>query len=292
MSSLPRVLRAALGCAGLLSLVACGRTDWKSAPSEPTLTPWAPQVTAPDVSRGAKIRVLVAFTQEAAADEPDFASRANEWLLFTNDVLAQSGVSHQLELGAVQALGSLHEDVSLDDGDWEAWMTTSLADHTSDLAKARELAAADLVVLVGHFGDRALIQTAGADPTEPARAGALVGLGDDAEWSFAHQIGHLLGAGHDAITDGRVSGFHYGYYVTADAIATLMAATASCGASCSNVPYLSNPHLTIHGHAYGVREEAFNACTAERAGTYVASFYEVAYGLTPYATANLATYCD
>lgn len=82
-------------------------------------------------------------------------------------------------------------------------------------------------------------------------------------YSFAHEIGHILGARHDVNADPTNTPFAYGHgyqYFNSNGVGqwrTIMAYSGTCG--CPRIDYWSNPDVTYGGVATGTTAAANNA---------------------------------
>jgi hypothetical protein len=77
--------------------------------------------------------------------------------------------------------------------------------------------------------------------------------------TFAHEIGHNIGALHDPYVDSSVNPYAYGHGLVNVAAKwrTVMAYNDQCaaaGTSCTRIPYFSNPALAYNGAALGTAE--------------------------------------
>ena len=97
-------------------------------------------------------------------------------------------------------------------------------------------------------------------------------------YSFAHEIGHLQGARHDAAADSSSGpvcvNYDHGYLNTAKSWRTIMAYNnASCaGGSCTRIQYWSNPSVKYMGDPTGVAGASNNALCLSNTRATVAAF--------------------
>jgi hypothetical protein len=79
-------------------------------------------------------------------------------------------------------------------------------------------------------------------------------------YSFAHEIGHLIGARHDLITDNDLTPYEYGHgYISPNKNwRTIMAQGKGCN-GCNRILYWSNPNITLNGIVMGNTTNCNNA---------------------------------
>ncbi|HQZ71957.1 MAG TPA: M12 family metallo-peptidase [Anaerolineae bacterium] len=92
-------------------------------------------------------------------------------------------------------------------------------------------------------------------------------------YSFAHEMGHNMGADHDWFVAGGTlpSSTAHGYVNVAARWRTIMAYNDRCQAqtpsvNCARLPYFSNPNINIGGLAAGVAAGTSTACTVGNTG--------------------------
>ena len=98
-------------------------------------------------------------------------------------------------------------------------------------------------------------------------------------YSFAHELGHIMGAGHQSGTAGGVFAYSHGYVNAHPSRAgaprwrTVMAEeTCTELGGCPRVPYWSTPRLFINGDATGISDEVDNHRALNEAAEIVANF--------------------
>lgn len=92
-------------------------------------------------------------------------------------------------------------------------------------------------------------------------------------YGFAHQLGHTMGAGHDAYSGGSGATYAYshGYTIPEAGVRTIMAMSNECPA-CVRVSMWSNPSITIGGLPLGDAATADNHRTLNERALTVAGF--------------------
>lgn len=103
-------------------------------------------------------------------------------------------------------------------------------------------------------------------------------------YSFAHELGHNMGAAHNVANAGGQAAYNYsyGYHFTGTNnlhYRTVMA-YASNAAGETRVPYFSSPDVQFHGAATGT-VNANNALTLNNTAAIVAAFRDTIVGATP-----------
>ena len=81
-------------------------------------------------------------------------------------------------------------------------------------------------------------------------------------WTFVHELAHLMSARHDWATDPTDNApftYNHGYIVPSKTARTIMAYPDSCTVDCPRIGFFSNPDLTFSGEALGVPEGQPNA---------------------------------
>ncbi|MDQ7046915.1 MAG: zinc-dependent metalloprotease family protein [Sulfurovum sp.] len=92
-------------------------------------------------------------------------------------------------------------------------------------------------------------------------------------YSFAHELGHNMGSGHDPENAGTpcgVSSYSCGYQDDTEAFRTVMA--YNCAGGCTRVDYFSNPNVTYMSRVTGVANSMDNARSINDTRAAVASW--------------------
>lgn len=254
------------------------RRDLEDAPIEGRAAPASPRepVTAPPHTDGhepdaapIEISVLVAYTAKAAGRYTDVGKdlvrlaveQANQSFRASGIGHVRLKLAHDYQTDYVEN-GSHFEHVFrfADKGDG----------YMEEVHALRDAHKADVAVLIVDDPNGCGL-AAGVAP-RPNRSFAVVHQGcAAATYSFAHEIGHLLGARHDLALDSSTVPFPFGHgFVMGTQWRTMMSYQESCG-GCVRLPIWSNPNVTVQGFAAGDAHSDNARVIAARAAT-VASF--------------------
>ena len=236
----------------------------------PRVAPPAPQRRG-DVPAGDAapvIDVLVAYTPAVSSTTADPDGLAQLAVDQMNASFANSGIAASVRLVRSTQLAYSESDgfdEAVDDlmtpGDGELDEVHGLRDET----------AADIVALLID-NDEYCGLAAGIKVTETAAFTAVNHACAVANVSFAHELGHLLGARHNPEADPSTSPYPYGhgYQQPAGPWRTVMA-YACATTTCPRLEHWSNPNVSIGGRPTGTAATHDNARVLnERAGTVAA----------------------
>jgi len=218
-----------------------------------------PAPSSPDppmVNDGTQIDVLVAYTADAraAAGGPtQIETLIDLAAAETNQGYTNSGVTQRIRL--VHKVETPYSEAGFD---WSA--TLSRLQQTTDgymdnIHTLRDTYGADLVVLIVNASDYCglgyLMQTVSS--SFAAYGFCLVSrICATGYYSFAHEMGHNMGAHHDR-ANASGSGafpFSYGYQAPDRAFRTVMA--YNCSGGCQRINHWSNPDVEYGGQPTGV----------------------------------------
>jgi len=205
---------------------------------------------------GDVIDVLVVFSnQTAAAVGTGIGAQVQAAIDNTNQVYANSGINQRLRLVH-------YEQVNYDEHGTDAFSTaltdvTNAAGGMASVPGLRNAYGADLVSVFienGGYCGIAWIGPSAAYGFSVVNRGCTISNN-----SFAHELGHNMGALHDPYQDPTIRPFTYGHgYVNLGGrFRTVMAYNDQCAAngfSCTRVPYMSNPNLTLNGFPLGTAQ--------------------------------------
>lgn len=192
----------------------------------------------------ASVDVLVVYTRASAAALPAVASEARLAFTELQQSFASSRIPTQLRL-----VGTIQEvPVAETPNDFSKALQALAA--SPDVAKLRDAAAADLVVMA--VSGRQYAGLAGEILATPDTAFAIVSLYWMTEpwFTFGHEIGHLFGGRHDPATDPAATPFAYGHgYVDPQGEWRTIMAYDLC--ACPRVGLWANPllHYAHNGSA-------------------------------------------
>lgn len=236
------------------------------------------------IPSGPTINVLVVYTlaaQTAAGGATAMNALINLGVSETNTSYQNSGINQRISLAnAVQVgyteSGSMNTDL------------TNLTNGTGALSSVptlRNTYAADLVTLwIQPSGSSCGIAWLMANVSASFAPNGFSVIAENCvspNYSFAHEMGHNMGASHDWYTDASTLPYVYahGYVNLAARWRTIMAYNDQCSASgfnCQRILFWSNPDVLYSGAPMGVPEglpnPADNRKTLNNTATTVSSF--------------------
>lgn len=221
------------------------------------------------IGRVPVISVLVAFTPAAASQINDIEAYVHLAVDATNSTFRNSQVDLHVELAFA------YETAYFETGDMatELRRIQNQGDGFMEEAHAlRDTFDADIVVLMAsnNYGYCGLASRILAEETT-----AFVVVNQECAVSnltFAHEIGHLLGARHNPEVDGNTSPFTWGhgYYYEPGHWRTVM--SYDCPDSCRRLPYWSNPDVQLNGQPAGTATTHNNARVLRSTSSTIANF--------------------
>jgi hypothetical protein len=218
-----------------------------------------------------EIDIMVPYTTAAKEAVPDIVATVQLAVAEANQSYLNSGVRMKLRL--VDTFELSYSEAGKD-------FDTVLADFSSNttVRNLREASGADLAVMIIDKADYCGL--ASAIMANATNAFALVHF-DCATgyYSFAHEIGHLMGARHDEKGDPSNSPFAHGHGYQhpssdpAKRFRTVMGYACSGPMSCDpRIPYWSNPNVTYSGIPTGTSSTNDNARVLNATSGTIASF--------------------
>jgi hypothetical protein len=252
-------------------------------------------LSAPTADDGSIIDVLVVYTPAARADVGGTTAMENmidQAIAETNICYANSGINQRLNLAHA-------EEVTYDETGFDWSITLSRLAGTSDgymdnVHALRNSCCADEVVLIvedNAWCGMAYLMTS-VSSSFASNAFALVCWEcATGYYSFAHEMGHNMGARHDWYVDEETTPYSYshGYVNAADQWRTVMAYNTECsdqGFNCERLPYFSNPSVTYGGDAMGVPAGTSTACSEGVPGPNCDADNQLVLDNTAYTVSN------
>lgn len=271
--------------------------------ADPPVPAVAEELTAggevPEVAADAAlpIDVMVLYTaaaRAAAGGTAAMQAEVNLAVATTNQAYQNNNLAQRLRL-------AFAGEVSITEGDFNAELDWLQTNPTVDWL--RNVSRADLVSLITDHGPSPALCGIGfrmrTNSIDFARFGFSVveRACASANLTFAHELGHNMGAHHDAYVAGlapAVFPYSYGYVDLVGKFRTIMAYPDLCldaGLVCNKIPFFSTPGTTQSGRPIGTAATADNARTLSQTAATVASFRQAATApLTITTRVNKATF--
>ena len=195
-----------------------------------------------------KIRVLVLYTQNAKDSVSNIKNTILTTVALTNQSFINSQINYQIEL--VYA-GQTNYTESGINTDLPRFRNTGDG-YMDEVHTLRNKYSADVCVLLYHIYDSGCGRAAEIGATAANAFCVVNSYCGVSYYSFAHEIGHLLGCRHDTYDDADITPFAYGHgYVHPSKLwRTIMAAPYACN-WCDRLLYWSNPNVTKDGVPMG-----------------------------------------
>lgn len=243
-------------------------------------TPSGPEIVDDD---GTVIDVMVVYTDEVRVDAGGTAAAealVNNFVAYTNQTYLNSGINQQLNLvRALEIDYDQGEDLGVDldrlKGDTDGYL--------DEVHEFRDKTSADLVLLLvsrakKYCGFAYVMRTVDG---YFARSAFSVMADNCGARTFAHELGHNMGAAHDRFVGGSGAYLYSHGYVHAvpEGWMTIMAYSDECVSlnyRCPGIPYWSNPDISYGGLPMGIPEgdplAADNRLTLNNTAATVANF--------------------
>lgn len=225
------------------------------------------------------VRVMVVFTQSALTKQPGILANIKNAITDTNDAFTNSKINEKVTLCRVMKINDTEGGDDMDEGMFSTdihGMQVKLNKliYSNVVADERRKCDADIVIGITDkcFG-RGLAATVGAKYWQDGFAIMDESRLKANDFTFTHEVGHILGAKHDKANWGPAPlididwlniGTDYSYaYGKVDDKApgqyrTIMAYWNSCvggAGNCPSIKYFSNPDITVNGEKIGSATE-------------------------------------
>lgn len=290
---------SAVGQAGIHEIVGYELTSDNIAYVPTDFSPAAPPQTR--VDDGSQIDILVIYTPGAKSIMErvvgDVETAIDGAIAHTNQIFTNSGITTQLNLVHVQPMFYLEQP----NVDFNADLNNLMgADdgYMDDVHALRDFYQADLVAMISGvwFASYTGIAPAPA-PLDAAKGFSITEACHITDTTFAHQIGHNLGAGHDLANadqppveddgygyqDPSTGAGDYGDFVTVMALRTGGECPPIVTANkCSIIERFSNPNQTHNGKPIGSVNA--NAVRAINENAVIVANYRASSGNPPAQT--------
>lgn len=241
-----------------------------------------------------RIDVIVFYTESArlaAGGAAQIEATAQAAVDAANTAYANSQITTRLRL--VHTRETTYNE---EGGDYSAHLNWLASDPT--VAALRETYRADMVDLLvqdpafcglGFLMGGVSPSFASSAFTVTTRSCAVGNL------SFAHELGHNMGAHHDPANGGGTPAFpfSFGHFVNGS-FRTVMSYSTQCPSGCTRVPRFSNPNVNYLGQPTGIAEARDNHRTINGTDAVVANFRQEItasdfFTLTPCRVADTRT---
>ncbi len=213
------------------------------------------------------VDVLVAYTTKASAAVPDIRATVALAVAEANQSYANSRINMRLNL--VDTMPLTYDE----SGKTYETIVSDLATNTAVRQRRDELNADIVAMLVDQ-------------PQYCGMADAIMATADTAfaavyfdcavgYYSFAHELGHLMGARHDPANDPTATPFSFGHgyqHMSGSNWWRTIMAYACPGQNCARLQYWSSPNVSYNGTAMGTPQLNDNARVLNTTAPTVAAF--------------------
>jgi peptidyl-Asp metalloendopeptidase len=237
-------------------------------------------------AEGEPIDVLLLFTKGAAKLSHKLEDEVAVWMAEMNEIHRRSGAAtskvSMFRLVGFKTIGYVATKKTATDVNRLAGRGDGYMDHVHEL---RDQLGADLVSLI-YVGDNSgcgRVNNIGPMPgktqADPDAAFSVVAFGCASDnLSFAHELGHNIGARHDYLAD-NTPGYNHGYVNLPAKWRSVMAYNTKCkkaGKYCARLPFFSNPYKVHKGDPTGIhknkRDPAYNVELIRKNRSLIAAY--------------------
>ena len=237
-------------------------------------------------AEGEPIDLLLLFTRGAAKKSQKLEDEVAVWMAEMNEIHRRSGATTSKEsmfrLVGLRTIDYVETKKTATDVERLAGRDDG---HMDGIHQLRDQLGADLVSLV-YVGDNSgcgRVNEIGPKPGEtqadPNAAFSVVAFGCASDnLSFAHELGHNIGARHDYLADGT-PGYNHGYVNLSAKWRSVMAYNTKCnkaGTYCKRLPFFSNPYKVHKGDPTGIhknkKDPAYNVELIRKNRSLIAAF--------------------
>ncbi|MBK8807946.1 MAG: T9SS type A sorting domain-containing protein [Bacteroidales bacterium] len=194
-----------------------------------------------------KIRVLVLFTPAAKASVSDIRNTILLAIEETNQSFLRSAINYEIELVYIAETNYVEHDIDID----RVRFSLNGDGYMDEVHSLREKYSADICVLMNNDARYCGASYVGASSSS-AFCVVKAYLCATGNYSFGHEIGHLIGCRHDFNVDNSITPFSYGHgYVSPNKLwRTIMATGKECN-DCIRIQNWSNPNVSYGGFPTG-----------------------------------------
>jgi peptidyl-Asp metalloendopeptidase len=229
------------------------------------------------------IDVMVLYTaaaRAAAGGTAAMQAEVNLAVAATNQAYQNNNLAQRLRL-------VFAGEASITEGDFNAELDWLQVNPTVDWL--RNVSRADVVSLITDHGPSPALCGVGFRMRTNSTGFAPFGFSvvervcASSNLTFAHELGHNMGAHHDAyvtgVPDNALFPYSHGYVDLVGKFRTIMAYPTLCsdaGLGCNKIPFFSTPGTTQSGRPIGTASTADNARTLSQTAATVANFRQAA----------------
>lgn len=213
------------------------------------------------ITRDCKIRVLVLYTSYAQSKVSNIKNTILYAVELTNETFTNSNIYYQIELAYAGLTNYTEIDNTTSDFRKSLRRFRNNGDGNMDeVHTLRDKYSADIcVLLLGNTDLCGLATGIGVVDKKAFCAVSTSGICATENYSFGHEMGHLLGCRHDMSSDANIIPYAYahGYINPSETWRTIMAYDKCNG--CDRIGNWSNPNAYYNGEVTGTTSRHNNA---------------------------------